>query len=238
MPLIVHHLNVSQSERIPWLCEELSIPYTLKTYRRAPVLAPPEYKALHPSETSPIIQDGEGDALITIAESGACMEYIAHRYGNGGLFLPPTHPDYAQFLYWWHWANGTFQPAMLLNTMVGRMGVPDDHPRRVMGRERMNMMLRALNERVKKNKWLAGEEFTVADIMLVFSLTTMLVLLPVFPEGVRGRGRVPRADREEERRTRGRWRKAIPGWSLHWVRIRLRNRSALGCQESKWQVAE
>ncbi|KAK7023150.1 glutathione S-transferase [Favolaschia claudopus] len=173
MPLIVHHLNVSQSERIPWLCEELSIPYTLKTYRRDPVLAPPEYKALHPSETSPIIQDGEGDALITIAESGACMEYIAHRYGKGALFLPPTHPDYAQFLYWWHWANGTFQPAMLLNAMVGRMGVPDDNPRIVMGRERMNMMLRALNERVKKNKWLAGEDFTVADIMLVFSLTTM-----------------------------------------------------------------
>ncbi|KAF7377470.1 putative glutathione S-transferase [Mycena sanguinolenta] len=102
--LTVHHLNISQSERIPWLCEELAIPYEPKTYKRAPIFAPPELKALHPSGAAPIIQDGD----LTLAESGACIEYIAHRHAGGALFLPPTHPAYAQFVCWWHWANGTF----------------------------------------------------------------------------------------------------------------------------------
>ncbi|MEA2847549.1 MAG: glutathione S-transferase, partial [Rhodospirillaceae bacterium] len=55
--LTVHHLGKSQSERIVWLCEELGIPYELKRYERLPVtmLAPPEYKALHPLGAAPVI---------------------------------------------------------------------------------------------------------------------------------------------------------------------------------------
>ncbi|KAF7377471.1 putative glutathione S-transferase [Mycena sanguinolenta] len=122
--LTVYHLNVSQSERIPWLCEELAISYELKTYKRAPNFAPPEYKALHPSGSAPIIQDGD----LTLAESGACMEYIANRYAGGALFLPPTHPAYAQFIYWWHWANGTFQHLLNLALFLSQSGVAHDNP--------------------------------------------------------------------------------------------------------------
>ena len=59
--LTVHHLGKSQSERIVWLCEELGIPYDLKRYERVAVtmLAPPEYKALHPLGAAPVITDGE-----------------------------------------------------------------------------------------------------------------------------------------------------------------------------------
>ena len=88
MGLIIHHLHASQSERIPWLCEELGIPYELRTYHRVNGLAPPEYRALHAAGTAPIIQDGD----ITLAESGAILEYIAHRHGGGQFFLPPSHP--------------------------------------------------------------------------------------------------------------------------------------------------
>src|SRR5207237_9111068 len=69
--LTVHHLGKSQSERIVWLCEELGIPYELKCYARAPLLAPPEYKALHPIGAAPVITDGD----IVLAESGAIVEY-------------------------------------------------------------------------------------------------------------------------------------------------------------------
>ena len=70
--LTVHHLGKSQSERIVWLCEELGIEYELKCYPRSPVLAPPEYKALHPIGAAPVITDGE----LVLAESGAIVEYI------------------------------------------------------------------------------------------------------------------------------------------------------------------
>ena len=96
--LTVHHLGQSQSERVVWLCEELGIPYDLKIYDRDAVtrLAPPEYKALHPLGAAPVIQDGD----VLLAESGAIVEYIVAKHGEGRLVLAPDHPDFAQFLYW------------------------------------------------------------------------------------------------------------------------------------------
>jgi glutathione S-transferase len=72
--LTVHHLGKSQSERIVWLCEELEIPYQLRCYARdlVTMLAPPDYKALHPIGSAPVIVDGD----IVLAESGAIVEYI------------------------------------------------------------------------------------------------------------------------------------------------------------------
>src|SRR5436190_22381021 len=107
--LTVHHLGKSQSERIVWLCEELDIPYELKTYARAPLMAPPDYKALHPIGSAPVITDGD----LVLAESGAIVDYIIARHGNGRLALTKDHPDFAPYLYWFHFANGTLQAAML-----------------------------------------------------------------------------------------------------------------------------
>src|SRR5665213_1275726 len=102
--LTVHHLGKSQSERIVWLCEELGIPYELKNYARDKVtmLAPADYKALHPIGAAPVITDGD----VVLAESGAVVEYILARYGKGRLTLAADHPDFAPFLYWFHFANG------------------------------------------------------------------------------------------------------------------------------------
>lgn len=172
MPLIVHHLHVSQSERIPWLCEELGVSYQLKTYKRAPILAPPEYKALHPIGAAPVIQDGD----LTLAESGACIEYICHKCANGKLFLPSDHVKYADFLYWWHWANGTFAPA--LTGAVSSRSAPEKTIGSTITNQRFKNSLVMLNERVGNNIWLAGDEFTAADIMLVFPLTTMRYFYP------------------------------------------------------------
>src|SRR6185369_7062154 len=108
--LTVHHLGKSQSERIVWLCEELGIPYELKRHVRDSVtmLAPPDYKALHPIGSAPVITDGD----LVLAESGAIVDYIMAKYGDGRLALRPDHPDFAQFLYWFHFANGTLQAGM------------------------------------------------------------------------------------------------------------------------------
>src|ERR1700683_329822 len=77
--LTVHHLGKSQSERIVWLCEELGIPYELKHTMRdvATMLAPADYKALHPIGAAPVITDGD----LVLAESGAVVEYITAKYG-------------------------------------------------------------------------------------------------------------------------------------------------------------
>jgi glutathione S-transferase len=175
--LTIHHLGISQSERIVWLCEELGIPYELKHYTRDPVtrLAPPELAALHPMGAAPVITDGD----VVLAESGAVVEYINTKYGGGRLALKPDHPDYAQYLYWFHFANGSFQPALGRNSVLRRANVPPDTPVYAFTKGRLDRALAMLDARLAEADYLAGREFTAADIMIVFSLTTMNHFYPV-----------------------------------------------------------
>jgi glutathione S-transferase len=169
--LTVHHLGRSQSERIVWLCEELGLDYELKRYERDPVtrLAPPEYKALHPIGTAPVITDGN----LVLGESGAIVEYIIAQHGGGRLGRHKGHPEFADYLYWLHFANASLQ-ALLHRTLVARrLEPPPDH--RVLAdlQKRLERALDYLNRRLGQADYLAGSELTAADIMIVFSLTTM-----------------------------------------------------------------
>ncbi|KAI1407718.1 glutathione S-transferase [Hypoxylon sp. FL1857] len=169
MTLTVHHLGVSQSDRVVWLCEELGINYELKKYDRSPIFAPPEYKALHPLGSAPVIEDGS----LKIAESGACVEYILQTHGNGKFGVIPGHKDYAEYLYWFHFANGTLQPALLLNLSLSRTGLGEGHDMIKRYDARRKQILEFMDQRLSKVLWLAGEQFTAADIMNVCCLTTM-----------------------------------------------------------------
>jgi len=174
--LTVHHLGKSQSERIVWLCEELGIPYELKHTARDPVtmLAPADYKALHPIGSAPVITDGD----LVLAESGAIVEYILARYGNGRLALPPSHPDFATYLYWFHFANGTLQANMGRLMILNRLKLAPDNPMLMATRARVDRAFDLVNARTGEADYLAGKEFTAADIMMGFSLTTMRYFQP------------------------------------------------------------
>jgi len=174
--LVIHHLGHSQSERIVWLCEELGIPYQLRRYRRDATtrLSPPELRALHPLGAAPLVEDGN----LLLAESGAIVEYIIATRGDGRLRLDPGHPELAAFLYWFHFANGNLQAAIYRLMMVRRTGVPADHPVLASVQARFEGLLQFVDARLREATWLAGSEFTAADIMTVFSLTTMRLFHP------------------------------------------------------------
>src|SRR5580704_4254958 len=172
--LTVHHLGVSQSERIVWLCEELGVPYELKVYDRDPVtrLAPPEYKALHPLGTAPIITDGD----LVLPESGAIMAYIIGKYGNGRLALGPDSPGFANYLFWFNFANASMMPRQ---TMGPRPAAGEEEtPRARFMRERGEMTWKLVEERLGEAPYFAGDEFTAADVMMGFVLTTMRAFAP------------------------------------------------------------
>jgi glutathione S-transferase len=174
--LTVHHLGRSQSERIVWLCEELEIPYELKRYTRDSVtmLAQADYKALHRIGSAPVITDGD----LVLAESGAVVEYVIAKYGNGRLAVRPHHPDFASYLYWLHFANGTLQPSMGRCMTLNRLNLAGDNPVQVAMRARLDRAFDLVDARTREAQYLAGPEFTAADIMMGFSLTTMRYFLP------------------------------------------------------------
>jgi glutathione S-transferase len=118
--LTVHHLGISQSERIVWLCEELELDYVLKRYdRRADNrLAPDDYKALHPMGIAPVITDGD----LVLGESGAICDYLCQRYGGERLTPGADHPDFADHLFWFHWSNGTFMTTLMMQLVASAVG--------------------------------------------------------------------------------------------------------------------
>src|SRR3977135_2707639 len=127
--LTLHPRTASRSQRILWLLEELSAPYQMQRYQRDAKtrLAPPELEAVHPLGKSPVITDGE----VKIAESGAIVDYIIRRYGNGKLMPAPGSADYETYNEWLHYSEGSAMLPLMLNLYVGRLkeaGAPL-HPR-------------------------------------------------------------------------------------------------------------
>ncbi len=172
--IVVHHLGISQSDRIVWLCEELGLDYELVRHERDPVtrLAPASYRALHPSGTAPVITDGD----LVLGESAAIIEYLARKYGGGRLFVSPDEPNFADFLYWFHFANGSMLPSAMM-PMVVKMVTGGSDTATFMS-ERLERNYTMLEDRLGVVPWLAGDEFTAADIMIAFPLTTMRLFSP------------------------------------------------------------
>ena len=162
--LIVHHLNDSRSQRILWLLEEIGLPYEIKRYQRDAQtrLAPPELKAVHPLGKSPVITDGD----ITIAESGAIVDYVIRTHGNGALQPEPgrAHESYNE---WLHYAEGSAMLPLMLNLYVGRLGGAGAplHPRI---NDELANHLGYIDASLRGRDFLCGDMLTGADIQMSF----------------------------------------------------------------------
>ena len=179
--IVVHHLNNSRSQRVLWMLEELGLEYEIKRYQRDPktMLAPPELRQVHPLGKSPVISD----AGLTLAESGAILEYLAERYGAGRLAPPPGTPEYLRYRYWLHFSEGTAQPPLLMKLLFDRMKTaPMPFFVRPVARRIADTALNAyvlpnlernldyMEAELGKAEWFAGSKFSAADIQLSFPL--------------------------------------------------------------------
>lgn len=168
--LIVHHLNVSQSERIIWLLEELGLTYELRTHLRDPVTrkAPPELRQVHPLGKAPILEDG----ALVLAESGAIIDYIFATRSEGALSIKPGHSNFPDYIYWFHYANGSLFLQIMLNLVI--RGVTDEaNASRAFRRQRLERHLDFVEARLGETAYFAGPAFTAADIMMHFPFGTM-----------------------------------------------------------------
>ncbi|MET0981182.1 MAG: glutathione S-transferase [Telluria sp.] len=179
--ITVHHLNNSRSQRILWLLEELGLEYEIKKYQRDPktMLAPPELKAVHPLGKSPVITDGD----TTVAESGAIVEYLIERYGNGRMVPPAGTPDRLKYTFFLHFAEGSAMPPLLMKLVFDRM---ENGPMpffvkpvaRAIARKvkdgfvnpNIKGQLDYLEAELASREWFAGSELTGADIQMSFPL--------------------------------------------------------------------
>ncbi|MFZ6844074.1 glutathione S-transferase [Undibacterium sp. RuTC16W] len=179
--IIVHHLNNSRSQRVLWLLEELGLEYQIKFYERDPntMLAPPSLMQVHPLGKSPVITDGD----LTIAESGAIVDYLVTRYGNGQLMPTRESGDYLRYNYWLHYAEGSAMSPLLMKLVfdkIERSPMPFFVKPIALGivqkvktsfiSPQITRHLDYLEAEVSKTGWFVGEDFSAADIQMSFPL--------------------------------------------------------------------
>jgi glutathione S-transferase len=180
--LTVHHLNNSRSQRVLWILEELGVEYEIKRYQRDPrtLLAPPELRAVHPLGKSPIVTDNGA----TLAESGAIIEYLVDRYGEGRFSPPPgASPERLRYTYWMHYAEGSAMPPLLLKLVALRIGsAPMPFFVKPIARRisqtmqdsfvdpQLKLHLGFIEGELAKSEWFAGNEFSAADVQMSFPL--------------------------------------------------------------------
>ena len=165
--LKVHHLNNSRSQRILWLLEELGTPYEIVHYKRMEPLplAPPELKEVHPLGKSPVITD-DG---TTVAESGAIVEYLLDKYGNGRMRPKPGSPDHVAYIQWLHYAEGSAMLPFLLALYAGMLGDGAAPLRPYIDME-ITKHLSYIEGALEGREFLVGKDLTGADVQISFVL--------------------------------------------------------------------
>ncbi len=180
--IVVHHLNNSRSQRILWLLEELNLPYEVRRYQRdaKTMLAPPALLKVHPLGKSPVITDGD----VTVAESGAIVEYLVDKYGAGsGLKPAPGTPEYLRYTYWLHFAEGSAMPPLLMKLIfvqIKKTKMPffakpianaiADKVLQGFVDPNLARQMAFMEDEMRKGPWFLGPDFSAADIQMSFPI--------------------------------------------------------------------
>jgi glutathione S-transferase len=179
--ITVHHLNNSRSQRVLWLLEELGLTYEIKHYQRdvKTMLAPATLRDVHPLGKSPVLTDG----ALTLAESGAIIDYLVETYGDGRFAPARGTPERLSYTYWLHYAEGSAMPPLLLKLVFDRIQktpmpfFAKPIARALAGRAKggfikpqIALHLDYMESELSKTDWFAGEEFSAADIHMSFPL--------------------------------------------------------------------
>ena len=179
--ITVHHLENSRSQRVLWLLEELGLSYEIKKYARDPKtqLAPPELLQVHPLGKSPVLTDGE----VAVAESGAIVEYLVDKHGNGRLKPATGSDDALRYTYWLHFAEGSAMPPLLFTLVCDKVkSAPMPFfvkpiARAIAGKvmdgfvtPNLTRQLDFMESELKRHKWFAGSDFSAADVQMSFPL--------------------------------------------------------------------
>ena len=177
--ITLHHLNNSRSQRILWLLEELGLPYEIRHYQRdaKTSLAPPDLLKVHPLGKSPVITDGD----LTVAESGAIIEYLVDRYGKGAFIPPHGTPERLRYTYWLHFAEGTAMPPLVMKLVFNRIekgpmpffakpiarGIAQKVKQGFID-PNLERIVSHIEAELGRSEWFAGEAFSAADIQMSF----------------------------------------------------------------------
>jgi glutathione S-transferase len=178
--LYIHHLQNSRSQRVIWLLEELGLEYEIIVHKRVAGsrLAPESLRRIHPLAKAPVICDKE----VVLAETGAVFQYLLETYGNGSLEPQRGTEDRLRYIYWNHFAEGSFMPYLAMKLVFAR--IVREAPfftRPILGpvfklvganylNPNIHLEINTIENHLQSHEWFAGSEFSAADVMMGFML--------------------------------------------------------------------
>jgi glutathione S-transferase len=188
--LTIYHIEGTRAERVVWLCEELGIPYTLEFKPGDPAGSMQQIRAVNPQmPVSPTVR--YNDQILV--ESGAIIEFLRAREGEGRLAPGIDSPDFPYYLQWMHFAEGSLAARIFSDYRVSQLQGPNAQPstpRGVSGAD----TLKFADAFLAKHAFFGGKEFSAADIMMLFPIAYAEVLkmakLSDYPNIVAWRKRV------------------------------------------------
>ena len=159
----IHHAPNSRSVRALWLFNELGLPYELEIYPLGDKsMRTPEYLRVHPLGRVPALEDGD----LTIFESGAIVQYVLDKYGDGAMVPTSGSTDYPTYLQWLHYAEGMIMPQINI-IVVETIFLPEERRNQTnvdRATKLLTRMLTAVDIHLQDREFLAGG-FSGADIM-------------------------------------------------------------------------
>ncbi len=182
--VIVHHLNNSRSQRILWMLEEIGVPYEIKLYQRDQKsnLAPAALKEIHPLGKSPLVSDSG----LTVAESGNIIDYLSRQYATE-LIPAVDSPEYRDYSYWLHYAEGTLMPNLVMKLIFDKVKtspmpffakpIAKAIAGNVMSsyvQPNISANLQFVESRLQDRSWFCGEQLTGADFQMSFPLEAVV----------------------------------------------------------------
>ena len=179
--ITVHHLNNSRSQRVLWMLEELALPYEIKRYERDPetMMAPASLKKVHALGKSPVITDGD----LTVAESGAIIEYLANTYGRESLLPEPGSRAWLDCSYWLHYAEGSLMPPLVMRLVFEKIRTSPmpffikPVAKGIVGKTNESFInpqidthMDFVEAHLADHEWFLGDRLSAADIQMSFPL--------------------------------------------------------------------
>jgi len=165
--IVVHHLNNSKSQRVLWALEELGLDYEIVFYYRNPGFAPPEMKKIHPLGKAPAVEID--DAVM--AESGAIVEFLVDRYGEGRLSPDRASASYGHYIEMMHYPEGSFSMPVVFPLFIGAFGVQNEAFQGY-AQQQIALQLDYVSGLLKGRNYLIDNRFTAADLQITFILQT------------------------------------------------------------------
>ena len=185
--LTIYHIEGRRSQAVIWLCEEIGLAYELVFTRGNIAASLDTIRQVNPLlPLAPTIRY-KGKVMV---ETGAILEYLLSQLGGGALVPPQSSLDYADYLMWLHFAEGTAATRILGDmTRMRTSGEPRLTPNIFPGSDMelvgTRHVLRFIEAHLAQSPYFGGPEFSAADIMM-HMVARFAGMLPIDPSEYAG----------------------------------------------------